>query len=204
MVLRNVSILFLACLLLLAVGCTDESEMLDAPPVREYPYPDSPEQVMINFRDAYQNLDLQAYAEVLHEDFVFFFQSCDVQDLKLDNPHLNRGEELSSAANMFSGKAVKNSAGNTVPAISSIEFHEFEPVGDWHRTDDPDHLPGALMCTYRVRLRFVRPAATNIYVSGHSIFYVTTGEPGPGARSDRPYYQLVGWIDRTEGCQEKG
>jgi len=127
-------------------------------PVPESPqvFPGSPGKLMANFAEAYGGRDLEAYRDVLHPDFRFQFQPCDVEALGLAKDHFGKREELEVAAKMFSGKPVVKKDGRVLPAIGGIEFLHFEPCGEWTSAADFTDVPGALMCTFEVLVRIKR------------------------------------------------
>lgn len=111
-----------AGILLLLGGCSSKEEIVVPDDRSAYLLPGSPDKVMANFVTVYGSMDLEGYAQVLHEDFVFTFQPCDVQKLGLLKDHLTRQEELAVAANMFSRADVTKDDGRKVPGIHCIEF----------------------------------------------------------------------------------
>jgi hypothetical protein len=103
-------------------GCMQKDGILNPQVEHYYDNPDTPEKLMLNFVKAYGEMDLNLYEELLHEDFVFQYQPCDIENLKLDSPWHGKREELEIAANMFSGESLRKADGRVVPAIEQAEL----------------------------------------------------------------------------------
>lgn len=158
----------------------------------------TPEILMDNFAKAYQGMDLDGYAALLHEDFIFTFQACDVTKLGLSSDHFTRTDELASAQAMFARKPHVKTDGRTVPAVLSITFELWEQVAPWRPAGDPER-PGILQGEYEIRMRLVLAGAGDIVVRGRCVFFAIESEAEAGC-AGQPGYQLIGWIDRTVGC----
>ena len=165
-------------------------------------FPGSPDVLMENFVAAYGAQDLEAYAPLLHEDFLFSYKACDAEQLGLSDDHHDRATELLISRRMFSRKPVVNSAGRTVPAITAIVFRGWERVGDWVEVPDPGR-PGLRRAAYEVRVLFERERAGDIAVRGLSVFYALPVEMPDAEGKDQPAWQLAGWVDLTgPDCDE--
>ncbi len=199
------SLICLSCALVVIIGCSQQSEFLAPDPTALYDYPDSPDKLMANFVQAYSGMDYEGYAALLHDDFIFEMHPCEKAALGADEAIYDRDQELQVAANMFSGKALTKADGSTVPAIAAIEFQAFAGLGVWEAASERSRYAGALMRTYRVQFSVERPGAPTIFIRGICVFYAreSDGEGGHGA-TPRPYYQLVAWVDYTEGSCDDG
>jgi len=189
-----------AGILLLLGGCSSKQEIVTPEGRSGYLLPGSPDKLMANFVTAYGSMDLEGYAQVLHEDFVFTFQLCDVQKLGLLEDHLTRQEELAVAANMFSRAEVTKDDGRKVPGIHFIEFLYCERVSAWEAAagfKDRDEVLGA---TYDMVVEITQMTGSVITIQGRSVFYVTGAGTVDTATGGAPYYHLIGWVDLTEGC----
>jgi len=196
-------LVILCCCIILTYGCAKHKETVGPAPSEPYQFPDTPDQLMANFVEAYSGMDYQGYADVLHKDFRFVFQECDVDKLDLDSNLLGKEQELEVAVNMFSREPVQKDDGSVIAAIEDIRFLDFHPLGSWETTNELAQYPNAVRRTYQVRVEFIRPSDTNILVEGQSVYYVTCKETDCGANELRPYHQLIGWVDLTEGCEVK-
>lgn len=163
-----------------------------------YVHPDTPDKLMDNFAKAYQGMDLVGYAALLHEDFVFTFQACDVAKLGLGSDHFTRADELASAQAMFARKPHVKTDGRIVPAISSITFEQWDKAAPWRPAGDPDR-PDILQGEYDITMRLVREGAGDLVVRGRCIFFAAPTAP-QGDGDALPGYRLIGWIDRTKEC----
>ncbi|MFH1843527.1 MAG: hypothetical protein ABIF77_10015 [bacterium] len=198
---RILILLLLGSSLTLFFGCAGRDDMFQLTPEYPYVFPDTPEKLMENFVQAYGDRDLEAYSELLHEDFTFVFQPADVEKLQLEGDSYTKEDELAVAANMFSGEPVKKADGRILPAIDRIEFLNFEPLGGWEPSPDQASFPGTLRCPYRVSLAIRRVGASSLEIEGVSIFHVVSRDVRDDEKRSYAYYQLAGWIDCTQGSE---
>ena len=189
------SLLIPALLSVVLAGCTDDGVITAPESAKGYPEATSPKILLENFVLAYTDRDLVGYADLLHEDFVFTFLPCDVQELGLKKDHFSRADELASAGRMFSGKPHVRDDGQVVPAILAIVQERFHQLTEWEAAGDPQR-PEVVQAIYHLRIRFVREEAGDVVVDGPGIFFAAPEADRRGA--DR--YQLVGWIDKTRSC----
>ncbi len=187
----KLSILFILVVSgLLVFGCSKDTELLGPEP-GAYKFSASPDILMENFQEAYTTMDLDGYGRLLHEDFIFSFQACDVEKLGLSKDHFTREDELTTAEHMFARKAYVKSSGMVVAPILAIEFRRFEREGDWVAMNDPDK-PGLLKGIYQVDIVMDRGPEGTLSIRGTCVFFaVGSGSVG---------YRLIGWVDRTGGC----
>jgi hypothetical protein len=178
----------LAAVLLLA-ACAPETDLTD--PTSDRHLPPTPDALLEQFATVYQARDLEGYARLLHEDFIFSFQACDVEKLGLSRDHYTRDDELAAAARMFSGKAHVKDDGVRVDPILEIRFRRFARLGAWEDARDRER-PGLLRATYEVDVVMDRGAAGCLAIRGTCVFYAV-GNRDTG-------YRLIGWVDRTGGC----
>jgi hypothetical protein len=183
-------IIFLMVLGAALTGCTRESQVLGPEP-GAYRFSGSPDALMDNFRQAYEEMDVDEYSRLLHEDFIFSFQACDVEKLGLSKDHYTRDEELRTTGHMFGRKPYVKSTGQVVDPILKVEFLKFELAGGWVAMDDPDK-PGLLRAVYEVDIRMDRGRAGWLSIRGTCVFFAVGSESSG--------YHLIGWVDRTGGC----
>jgi len=184
---KTLIVFILIVLGFLVYGCSPDTGILGPEP-GAYRFSASPDILMENFEKAYSAMDLEEYGRLLHEDFIFSFQACDVEKLGLSKDHYTREDELATASHMFARKPYVKSSGQVVAPILEIVFLRFELVGDWVAMNDPDK-PGLLKGTYRVEIRMDRGEAGNLSIRGTCVFFVVG--------SERVGYRLIGWVDRT-------
>ena len=174
----------------LVFGCSPDSDIL-GPETGAYRFSASPDILMENFETAYAAMDLEEYGKLLHEDFIFSFQACDVEKLGLSKDHFTREDELITAGHMFARKPYVKSNGQVVDPILDIVFLRFERAGEWVPMDDPDR-PGLLKGTYLVDIRMDRGTAGSLSIRGTCVFFAVG--------SENAGYRLIGWVDLTGGC----
>lgn len=185
--------------LLVVMGCASEKQILGPVQTDPYPVAVTPDQLMENFATAYAARDLEGYGSLLHEDFVFSFQPCDIAKLGLSKDHFNREDELASARNLFSGKPLVKSDGRVVPAVTMIRFLDFSRLEDWVPADEAAK-PGSLKAVYHILAQLDREDGSVLTIRGRSVFF-TLAELREGENDGpRAVHQLVGWVDLSEGC----
>ena len=174
----------------LSFGCSPDSGILTPTPGATR-FSASADILMDNFQKAYTAMDLVEYEKLLHEDFIFSFQACDVEKLGLSKDHYTRDDELASASHMFSRKPHVKSSGLVVAPILGIEFLHFQREGAWVSMNDPER-PGLQKGVFLVDIRMNRGEAGSLSIRGTCVFFVV-GSESTG-------YQLIGWVDRTGSC----
>ena len=183
-------ILIVSALGILVFGCATDTEILGPEP-GAYRFSATPDILMENFEKAYTAMDLDGYGRLLHEDFIFSFQACDVEKLGLSEDHYTREDELATAAHMFAGTPYVKSGGQVVDPILEIRFLGFKREGDWVFMNDPEK-PGLLKANFLVNIFMDRGKAGSMSIRGTCVFFVVGSESAG--------YQLIGWVDRTGGC----
>lgn len=174
----------------LVFGCSPDTEILGPEP-GAYRFSASPDILMENFEKAYTAMDLEEYSKLLHEDFIFSFQACDVEKLGISKDHFTREDELITASHMFGRKPYVKSSGQVVAPILEIKFLRFDRAGQWVAMDDPDK-PGLQKGIFQVDIVMDRGEAGNLSIRGTCVFFVVG--------SERVGFRLIGWVDRTGGC----
>ena len=161
----------------------------------QYPWPDTPDQLMTNFKNAYENRDIDAYRDVLDTDYKFVFaEGTDGMDPR---GYWLREDELASATNMFSGDPHTNSQGVLAPGISDISFDILVPQGVWEDVpeNDPDFgAPGVKKRLYQVRIVLSHSDGTYT-ISSQQLFWVIPREVDDGTGATRVRWYLYGQQD---------
>ncbi len=150
--------------------------------------------LMDNFVKAYGGRDLRAYADLLHDDFIYTFNDEAVRRLGPSFEFFTKEDELATAANMFSGQTVVNSRGQTVPAITNIQFVSWQRSGPWHLTEDMDSN-GGLVGVFDCVIRITRDRASDFMIRGQQVFTVVLAEVSTEEAGIQPNYQIIGWQD---------
>ena len=169
----------------------------------QYPLQDSPDNLMAKFQMAYDNMDIDAYRDVLHTGYKFVFaegtQGMDPRGYWL------REDELESATHMFSGEPFTNSQGEVAPGISDISFDVLDPLGVWEPVpeNDPDFAgEGAMKRLYQVHIVLSHDGGTYT-INSQQIFVVIPVEEDDGTGVLRTVWYLYGQQDLATGVGGK-
>jgi hypothetical protein len=163
------------------------------PPI---PLAGTEEQLMANFRTAYEDMDYNTFEDLLHPDFITILQNSTVEEFPDVGLTLDLAEELRIHQRMFSGQPVTDPDGALVQAISSISFNIFEQQGTWATSQPNDVIPNARFALYDVTFLFDRPGASTLKVDGQIKFYVT-GRDSVVSGLTKTYWQMIGQQDLT-------
>jgi len=193
------SIGFLLLFLFGLAGCMGQDAVIKTEVPLKYVFAETPEDLMNNFVTAYTTRDAEGYANLLHEDFIFSFQACDVQKLGLSKDHYTRDDEVQTTRNMFSGKEYHKSSGQVVPAITEIRFEQWDQVGPWQAAEE-SAPSGAQRVNVECLVIMEREGATTITVQGQSTFYALPVLLEVKKGVSRMGFELLGWVDLTGPC----
>jgi hypothetical protein len=178
-------------------GCFDsgDPEDTDPPPVA-YPFPDTVEQLMTNFRDAYDSMNITEYDNVLHEDFRFIF--AEGSDIDPDG-YFTREEDLLSTTHMFNGEQGMSDIGEIKPGVRDIDFRlltQLSPTWEVVPESDVD-FPGASRAIFDVELVFnLRDDGNStITIDSQQCFYVQSEPEEIAGGGSRLRYYLIGHRD---------
>jgi len=158
----------------------------------DFIFPDTEDKLMANFRQSYGNLDPEGYAQLLHANFTFIFQGFDVERFDLPSDRFSRTEEIIVAEDMFTGGV-----------IASISFDAWDPLEDWTDSWHPD-FPDTRRRLFWVTLSVERPGLTTLLVEGLEEFFVASRDSTLSGGEVRPYFELVGQADQTNGKKQTG
>jgi hypothetical protein len=196
-VLRSLfAIVIVSAALVAVTGCKDKDDPV-VPQVPEYvlPFPDTPNQLMANFKTAYGDMDLAVYRdEVLADTYDFVLQDATVEEFGLPDNLFDRADELRITGKMFAGQP--NDLGSV---ISSIDIQSLEPRGAWLAVPETDAYfgdAGTLVRNYNVLIYFNMQGDFRYEISGDELFYVSPDTVmHDGAMT--PCYRLRGQLDQT-------
>jgi len=157
---KLVPIIILAAIL---AGCSDDPADPDdgAPEL-----PTSADDLVTAFAAAYEAMDLEAYAFLLHEDYIF--------DPVAEGgywdflPEWDRAFELGIADNMFSGAPGQNPDGSYRAPIQGITIHTLLRQTEWAPVPvDDEHYTDAIYALFDAGLVFTLDGGENTM----SVFY---------------------------------
>jgi len=119
-------------------SCSDDPPVVPPVPVPEgIPFPATPDQVMENFRDAYETMDFGEIHGVLHPDHITILQQHTTDQYPSVGTTLDWNEEMHIDQRMFSGEPLTDPDGNFVPAVFGITFDKFEQQDAWTTSTEP-------------------------------------------------------------------
>lgn len=163
-----------------------------------YELPDTPDQAVANFMDAYGARQFDPYRQMLHADYRFVLLPQVVEDFGLRDDTLDVKDEVAISWRIFHG-GISEFTGR---AIDDVSVDLLDPREQWQDVpaDDPHFggFDGAQMRTYQVNLSFeVREAALIYQVVGPVTFYVAPVEVEVDGAM-RTVYQVLGQVDHTD------
>jgi hypothetical protein len=190
-------VIFVACALLLTVAACKDNDDPVAPhtPADTLPFPDTPDQLMANFKTAYAGMDLVPYRdEVLNPDYAFILQDATREEFGLPDNIFDHADEIRIAGKMFSGQP--NSLGQV---FSAIEVQSLHPQGAWLAVAEDDPYfggVGALVCDFNVLIYFNVRGDFRYEIRGDQLFYVVADTVlHDGVMT--PRFSLRGQLDQT-------
>ncbi len=195
---RRHGLAVLAILTVMTGGCFDSGDPDDTdPPPVAYPFPDTVEQLMTNFRDAYDSMNITEYRNALHEDFRFIF--AEGSDIAPPSGCFTREEDLLSTTRMFNGEQGMSDTGEIKPGVRDIDFRLLEQLSPtWEVVpESDDDFPGASRAIFAVELVFNLNDDGNstITIDSQQYFYVQSEPEEIAGGGSRLRYYLIGHQD---------
>ena len=161
-----------------------------------YPPALTPEQLLENFGEIYEDMDAQAFASILHEDYTTILLPSTMNEWDSVGQPLGdafyRDTEIRIHENMFSGNTGVRPDGRNVPGIDSIEVSYLEKEGTWNQVPDTDeHYAnyGAYWALYDVLIYFNTADQFKFKVQQEVEFYVV-----PVTEGGQEIWKLLGQI----------
>lgn len=180
------------------VGCVHEDPFIPPAGTPGLPFPDTPDQLMQNFRTAYETMDITEITRLMDPTFVTILQQVTTTRFPAVGPTLDVLEETRIHERMFSKQSVVDPVGLTVPGIQTINFQTFECVDTWAPSLWTDPIPNTTCARYDVTILFDRGGSfAEVKARGMIKFYVMQRD-SVVAGVDRPYYRMVGQLDLTQ------
>jgi hypothetical protein len=177
-------------------ACSDDDVVApkdDPVPIVE---PVTEDQVMSNFRTAYEDMDSGLLLSLLHPDFELLLQASTIEQFPNLGPTLDHAEETRSAQRMFSGEPVTNSAGDVIAAVSSISFNILEQQGTWMTNGPTDPFPNARSALFDVQFLFDRAGNSTLPVQGQIKFHLSHRDTVINGQT-KIYFTMIGQQDLT-------
>lgn len=146
--------------------------------------------LMSDYKDVYEDRDIDDYRYILSEDYIFV--------PKGDEVAYNYDTEISITNKMFT-----ELEGQDGIVISNIVISLLDPQGVWNPTpeNDPNFggFPNSQYRQYEVNFKFYLQGENTVYLStGYVVYYVTT-EQEQYEGSTVTAYKLLGTKDQTNG-----
>ncbi len=188
----------LAALVVMAGGCIFSPDEGGDPPivVVTYPFPDTAEKLMTNFKNAYGTMNVDEYRNALHTGYIFVF--ADGSPVAPTTGIYTREEDLQSTTRMFNGDQGQDPDGQPKPGVRDIEFTELLRLTDWEDVPETDvYFPGAIRALFDVRVVFyLNTESTNtITVDSQQLFYLKSISEVQPDDSTKLHFYLIGQQD---------
>lgn len=165
-----------------------------------WPFPDSPAQLMLNFRTAYETRDIALYRNLLDPDFLMLLKESTIFDFPELGSTLDAAEDQGIHEAMFAGSAGRDASGNLTNPVSSISTGSWVQLTNWTANMPPDPIPGGESALFDVAIDFNRAGDKTLQVRGQVRFTVAAAD-SLHLGANRSHYRLSGLWDFTE---EKG
>lgn len=179
-------LIFVCLLAALVAGCSDENPV-ESEDMVIIPVMPTPDEMMSAFEQAYGDMDIEDYQEILGDDFKFIFTNNDIWE---------RGDDIASTTNMFAGGQGTNGI-----AVVGIEIQTMIRQDAWTAmASDHTYFPDSVRATYQVRIVFRLEGGTNtITIDCDQFFYAAPVEIESEGGAKETCYKLVGQQDVASG-----
>ncbi|MGD9546777.1 MAG: hypothetical protein AB7V45_04415 [Candidatus Krumholzibacteriia bacterium] len=161
-----------------------------------WPFPDSPAQLMANFRTAYETKDHALYRNLLDPDFLMFLKESTIFDFPELGSTLDAAEEFGIHEAMFAGSAGRDAYGNLTNPVSSISMGSLVQMTDWTVNPPTDPIPGGKSALFDLAIDFNRAGDKTLQVRGQARFTVVAAD-SLHLGTLRPHYRMLGQWDFT-------
>ena len=188
-------VILIFAILLIVSGCNDDE------PVRVVPVPDvgpeSPEELIVGFMNAYAAMDAEKYMALLDQDYLMILSTLTTDQFPDVGPSLDIAQEERIHNRMFSGETVTDPLGNMIPAVKTIAFRVFKALDAWGRVGEGDRFPGTVWAPFEVELLFDRgPENSVLKLSGVVKIHARSHEVMVNSKKFT-YYLMAGMTDLT-------
>ncbi len=188
---RKVAVLAVALALLALAGCGSDDPVDPGDDPVIYKWPETREDLVDNFEQAYGEMNITEYEKILHPDFEFMFAGTEIWE---------RSQDITSTTNMFGGNQGHDEQGQVVLGVQSISVNTFHQIGTW-QTQDPTHpyFPNTDLGLFDVQIVFYLEGGEHtITVTSEQQFYVIAEDVEQDDGTTRSRYFMVGQRDLGE------
>lgn len=102
---------------------------------------------MVNFKNAYDEMNIDEYSNTLHTGFIFVF--ADGSSVAPTTGIYTREEDLQSTTRMFNGEQGQDPDGLPMPGVRAIEFTELMRLIKWEDVIDGGCIDRVGLCVVR-------------------------------------------------------
>ncbi|MDO9693968.1 MAG: hypothetical protein Q7W56_04505 [Candidatus Latescibacteria bacterium] len=192
------SLAAVAALVVMAGGCIFSPDEGDnpQPPAPTYPFADTPEKLMTNFKNAYGRMNVDEYRNVLHMQYKFLF--ADGSPAAPTEGYYTREQDLQSTTRMFNGEQGLDPDGLPKPGVRDIDFDELTLLTVWEDVPETDiNFPGAIRALYDVKVVFYldTEGLNTITVDSQQLFYLKSISEEQDDGSTRTHFYMIGQED---------
>lgn len=196
MILHRRSVLVLALALSgLLAGCGVDPEPYEPPAPGNLIT--SPDQLVVHFQAAYEAMDADAYAGLLHGGFAMPLQALAAASYPDLGPAIEYGEAVRIHQRLFSRQPVVDPNQQPVAAVQAIAFQTLQKSGPWLEAGPSDAYPGTSSANYDVVLLLDRGRILSILrVQGTLRMHVAARDTTVGGVARR-HHELRAITDLT-------
>lgn len=178
-----------------AGSCGDRGTPYE-PPGSELPR--TPNQLVLDLRNAYYRVDAAAIAQLLHDDFTFAYQTIDADSMGLPD-QWDRDLELELTTNMFAGKPGRRVDGSRQPPLDLINAFagQITPAAGsvWTPVESGPYA-GSVRRTFYVNWFCQYEELDTDFVVGFNEFYVVEDQIEGRYGESIPVVRLLHWNDQ--------
>lgn len=158
----------------------------------DYPFPDTKEQVLENFKTAYEEMDIEGYTDCLHEDFKFLFTPEDQTQYQIPNAYFERAEDLEVTERIFSGNSHGEQHG-----LQSISIPEWQPDGVWNQESaNHSYFPESYRGLYSIYMVYTEVGGEHtLTIQSTQLFYLEPVEELQDDGTTRTRWYIIGQQD---------
>jgi len=177
-------------------GATVRAERTVAIRLEPLPFAGTPDQVVANFRTAYEMLAVDHLDDLTGSFFRMELQQTTIDRYPAVGPTVNSFEESVIHRRMFSGREFVNDEQEVLPPVAAVEFQVLDRSQDWEETMGFP-FQNTLMAHYDVDILFHRGDELSTLRTRGQIRFHVAGRDSFYEGEDRTFYEMVGQVDLT-------